>query len=98
MRITSVFRLLLNCMGYFVPAWREFCCLLHKLAELPHHPYSSFYAPWDHVLQQRMELLRQQAEEDRQIRTLGLQETWTGWAIPAQPDQPKEPSLGTATP
>lgn len=86
-------------MSHFVLVWREFRRLLDKLAQLPSHPYSPFYAPWEHLLQQRMALLRQQAEENRQIRDLGLQETWTGWAIPAQqPDQPKEPSVGAATP
>jgi hypothetical protein len=75
-------------MGPLLLVWREFRGLLGKLAELPHHPYSPFYAPWDHVLQQRMELLRQQAAAERQIRDLGLHETWTGWAIPARPDQP----------
>lgn len=77
-------------MGYLVLFWREFRCLLDKLAELPQHPYSPFYAPWEHMLHQRLDLLRQQAEQDRHIRDLGLQETWRGWAIPAQqPDQPK---------
>jgi hypothetical protein len=71
-------------MGHFVLLWREFRYWLDKLAELPQHPYSPFYAPWEHVLQQRMECLRRQAEEDRLIRNLGLQETWTGWAVPAQ--------------
>jgi hypothetical protein len=86
-------------MEHFVLLWREFRSLLGKLAELPHHPYAPFYAPWDHVLQQRMELVRQQAAANRQIRTLGLQETWKGWAIPAQQsDQSSKPAVGSATP
>lgn len=76
-------------MNRFALLWQEFRYLLDKLAELPQHPYSPFYAPWEHVVQQRMELLRQQVEQDRQIRALGLQETWKGWAIPAQAQQPK---------
>lgn len=78
-------------MGHVVLFWRKFRCLLGKLAQLPQHPYSSFYAPWEHMLQQRVQLLRQQAEADRQIRHLGLQKTGRGWAIPAAvpPDQLK---------
>jgi hypothetical protein len=63
-------------MGYLILFWRKFRCLLDKLAELPQHPYSPFYAPWEHMLHQRLDLLRQQAEQDRHIRNLGLQETW----------------------
>jgi hypothetical protein len=71
-------------MGYLVLLWQEFRRGLNKLADLPQHPYSPFYAPWEHVLHQRMECLRRQAKEDRLIRDLGLQETWTGWVVPAQ--------------
>ncbi|RZL13441.1 MAG: hypothetical protein EOO62_08130 [Hymenobacter sp.] len=66
--------------------------MLNKLAERPRYPYSPFYAPWEHLLHLQMELLRQQAEVDRQIRHLGLQETWRGWAISAPRPSQSQPT------
>jgi hypothetical protein len=68
-------------MQYFTMLWREFRSLLAKLENLPHHPYSPFYARWETVLEERTKLLRQQAAEARRVQELGVVATWKGWVL-----------------
>lgn len=77
-------------LNYFKMLRAEFRGLLVMLEQLPSYPYSPFYARWETVLHLRMDLLRQQVAEARQVRDLGLVETRHGWVVPEKP--PHKPS------
>jgi hypothetical protein len=51
---------------------------LVEFKKLPAHPYSSFYAPWEVILQQQMMVRQYDAQL---VCALGLQRTSKGWSI-----------------
>jgi hypothetical protein len=68
-------------MRYFTRLHDNFRFFRAVLKALPSYPSSPFYARWEIALRLRTELLRQQAEEARQARELGVVATWKGWVL-----------------